>query len=113
MQQITSITSDSKQRMTLVLENNESVDFLLYYLPRQQSWFYNFTYNNLTCNSSRVVLSPNALRQFKNIIPFGIAFTANSYVEPFNITDFSSGRVNMYVLNKEEVQFVESEIFYL
>ena len=82
MKEITSITSRSKQKMTLVLENNESVDFYLYYLPRQQSWFYNFTYKNLTVNCSRVVLAPNALRQFKRIIPFGFMFTADSYVEP-------------------------------
>lgn len=113
MQQITSITNRSKQRFTLVLENNETVDFLLYYLPRQQSWFYNFTYKDLTCNCSRVTLSPNALRQFKRVIPFGIAFIADSYVEPFDLNDFLSGRVSMYVLNSEEVKQVESEIFNL
>lgn len=113
MKQITSITTRSKQKMTLILDNNESVEFLLYYLPRQQSWFYNFTYNDLTVNCSRVVLTPNALRQFKRIIPFGFMFTADSYVEPFNITDFSTGRVKMYLLNKEEVQQIESEIFNL
>lgn len=113
MQQITSITSSSKQKMTLVLENNETADFMLYYLPRQQSWFYNLTYKNLTVNCSRVVLTPNSLRQFKRIIPFGIAFTAEGDVEPFNINDFSSGRVSMYVLNSDEVQEIESEVFNL
>lgn len=113
MQQITSITSEPKQRMTLVLENNETVDFLLYYLPRQQGWFYNFTYNNLTCNGSRVTLSPNALRQFKRIIPFGIAFMTDDLVEPFSIDDFSSGRVSMYVLNDDEVKQIESEVYNL
>ena len=113
MQQITSITNQPKQRFTLVLENNDKVDFLLYYLPRQQSWFYDFTYNNVTCNGSRVTLSPNALRQFKHIIPFGIAFLSNDNVEPFKLDDFSSGRVGMYILNKEDVQLVESEIFNL
>lgn len=113
MQHITSITNRSKQKFTLVLENNETVDFLLYYLPRQQSWFYNFTYKNTTCNCSRVTLSPNALRQFKRVIPFGIAFTADSYVEPFDLNDFLSGRVSMYVLNSDEVKQIESEIFNL
>lgn len=113
MQQITSITNQAKQQFTLVLENNETVEFLLYYLPRQQSWFYNFTYKEITCNCSRVTLSPNALRQFKRNIPFGIAFIADGYVEPFDINDFSSGRVSMYVLNSDDVKQVESEIFNL
>ena len=113
MQKITSITSRAKQKFSLVLENNETVEFLLYYLPRQQGWFYDFTYNNLTVKSSRAILTPNALRQFKNIIPFGIAFIGDGYVEPFAIDDFSSGRISLYVLNKDEVQQIESEVFNL
>lgn len=111
MQQITSITNSSNQKFNLILENNETVDFRLYYLGRQASWFYDFTYKNLTVNCSRVVLTPNALRQFKNVISFGISFDAESFIEPFNINDFSSGRVNMYVLNSDEVKQIESEIF--
>lgn len=111
MQLITSITSKSKQRMTLVLENNETVDFLLYYSIRQQNWFFDFTYKNLTVNGSTVVLTPNALRQYRKQIPFGIAFAATSFVEPFSIDDFSSGRVNMFVLNANEVEQAESEIY--
>ena len=113
MQQITSITSSPKQQMSLVLDNNETVDFKLYYLGRQQSWFYDFIYNDLTVKCSRVVLTPNALRQFKHNIPFGISFSSDDYVEPFSIDDFVSGRVSMYVLNKDEVQQIESEIFNL
>lgn len=113
MQQITSITSSPKQQMTLVLENNETVNFKLYYLGRQQSWFYDFTYNNLTVNCSRVVLTPNALRQYKNNIPFGISFASVDDVEPFSIDDFISGRISMYVLNSDEVKQIESEIFNL
>lgn len=113
MQEITSITSSPKQKMTLILENNETVDLKLYYLGRQESWFYDFTYNNLTVNCSRVTLSPNALRQFKHLIPFGISFSADDSVEPFSIDDFASGRVKMYVLNGDEVKQVETEIFNL
>lgn len=113
MQQITSITNSPNQRMTLVLENNETVDFILYYLPRMQSWFYDLTYNELTVNCSRVMLTPNSMRQFKKIIPFGMAFSAEGDVQPFDINDFSSGRVSMYVLNSDEVKQVESEIFNL
>lgn len=113
MQQITSITSQPKQRMTIVLENNETVDFLLYYLPRQQGWFYDLTYNNLTVKGSRVTLTPNSLRQFKRIIPFGIGFTSEGDVEPFSIDDFSSGRVSMIVLNSEDVEQIENEVFNL
>ena len=96
MQEITSITNSSKQRMTLVLENNETVDF---------------TYKELTVNGSRVTLTPNALRQYRRLIPFGIAFVTQGFVEPFSISDFSNGRVKMYVLNSDEVEQIEAEVY--
>lgn len=111
MKQITTLTNEPKQRHQLVLDNNETVDFRLYYSARQQAWYYNFTYKDLTVNCTKVVLSPNGLRNFRKIIPFGLAFTANGYVEPFRLDDFSSGTVKMYVLNTEDIDTIEQEIY--
>lgn len=111
MQIITSITNSPNQQMQLVLENNETVDFHLYYKPRNLSWYYDFKYKELICNGSKVVLSPNSIRQFRKILPFGISFTADSYVEPFSQNDFATGRVIMCVLNGDEVTQIEREFF--
>lgn len=111
MQQITSIKSAYNQRMQLLLENNETVNFNIYFSARQQCWYYDFEYKNIICNGSKIVLSPNSIRQFKNILPFGFMFISDSYVEPFSIDDFSSGRISFFLLNKEEVQQVEREIY--
>ena len=111
MQQITTLTDEPRQRHQLVLDTNETVDFRLYFSARQQAWYFDFTYNDLTCKCSKVVLTPNALRCFRRIIPFGIAFDTDGFVEPFQIDDFSTGRVKMYVLNEEDVQTIEQEIY--
>lgn len=111
MHQITTLTNEPKQRCQLVLESNDTVDFRLYFYPRQQSWYFDFAYKDLIVNGSKAVLSPNVLRNFKNIIPFGIGFSADSLVEPFSLDDFSSGRVRMYLLNREDIQQIEQEIY--
>jgi len=111
MQQVTNITSSVKQQMQLVLENNESADFSLHYNGRMQAWYFDFTYNDITAKNLKVCLHPNILRQFRKIIPFGIAFFANNLVEPFQETSFSSGACNMYILNKEEVAQVENDFY--
>lgn len=111
MKQITSITNEPYQQHQLVLDNNETVLFTLRFLPRQQAWYFDFTYNEITARRLKVVLTPNALRCFRRIIPFGIAFSSNGYVEPFQLNDFSSGRLKLYVLNSEDVLTVESEIY--
>lgn len=111
MQVITSLTSHPNQMHRLVLENNETADFHLYYSARMQSWFYDIDYKKLTINGIKVVLTPNSLRQYRNIIPFGISFMTDSEVEPFERECFTSGRVQMGILNAEEIKQVEVNIY--
>lgn len=111
MQIITSLTNHPNQLHTLVLENNETATFRLFYCGRMQEWYYDLTYNNITINGRKVVLTPNSLRQFRNNIPFGLAFLSDSSIEPFQIDDFYSGRVKMAILNKEEVEQIEEIIY--
>lgn len=111
MQQITSLTSNPKQSMQLVLDNNENCLFELFYSVRAQSWYFGFEYKDIQVSCLKVVLTPNALRQFKKLIPFGIAFTSSGNIEPFKQNDFSSGRINVFILNKEEVRQIEQEVF--
>lgn len=111
MQIITSLTAHPNQLHRLVLDNNETADFHLYYSARMESWFYDISYNDKEINGVKVVLTPNSLRQFRNIIPFGISFMADSYVEPFERECFITGRVQMGILNAEEVKQVEADIY--
>ena len=112
MQQITSLTSDSKQRMTLTLEDNQgSVEFALYFMPTQYSWYYDFIFNDYKSCGNKVVLNVNALRHLRKILPFGLMFQAEGNIEPFKIDDFSSQRVQMYVLNKEDVEQIEELVY--
>lgn len=106
-----SITSESKQFMVLPLENGETVNFRIYFMPTQASWYYDFEYKNYISNGNKVVLSPNTLRHLRNIIPFGFAFIAEDKIEPFNIDDFVSERVLMYILNESDIQEVENVIY--
>ena len=108
---ISSITSDARQKFSVPLDNGNSVSFSLYYYPTQYSWYFDFTYKDHTSQGNRVVLSPNTLRQYRNIMPFGVAFISEGVVEPFKINDFSTGRVKMYILDSQEVQQIEKDIF--
>lgn len=111
MNQVTGLTSDYRQSFQILTQDGEIVYFNLYYYMTQQSWFFDFTYKDYTCNCERVVLTPNALRHLKNIIPFGVAFYSNDKVEPIFVDDFETGRVQMLILNNEEVKEVEFNIY--
>lgn len=112
MNTITTLTEYPKQLHTLVLEDNNSSEIKLFYSARMQAWFINLTFEDIQINGLKVVLSPNLLRQFRKIIPFGLAiYTEADLVEPFEIEAFSSGRVKIGILNSDEVNEIETEIY--
>lgn len=111
MKQITTITQAPKQQHSLVLDNNETADFYLEYCGRMESWYFNIVYKDIIQKCIKVVLTPNALRHLRRILPFGIAFVSESQVEPFQIDDFSSGRIQMFILNEEDVLTIEDEFY--
>lgn len=111
MKQVTSFTNASFQRQQIPLDNGETVDFLLYYLPTQYGWYFDFTYNDYISRGNKVVLSPNTLRHLRKILPFGIGFMAQGNVEPYSISDFTTQRVQMFILNIDDVAEIEETIY--
>ena len=83
----------------------------LYFYPSQQSWYFDIEYNNKQNNGNKVVLTLNAIRNFRKIWPFGISFISESNADPFTLDAFVNGNVQMLVLNKEEVQMIEETIY--
>lgn len=111
MNVITSITSNPKQKIILKLENNETAIFKLYYYTSQNSWYFDIEYNDYVNRGNKVVLTMNALRHLRNKLPFGIAFISGSNADPFQLSDFIDGNVLMLLLNQEDVQDIEENIY--
>lgn len=110
MQLITAITNDPIQNLGIILDNGSTVQMQLNYIPAQQGWFYSLTYGTFIANFMRVVNSPNMIRKYRNIIPFGLACTTIDGYEIINQSDFISGRASMFVLNPSDVTEVETMI---
>lgn len=109
MRQITSLTSDPKQQFDAVIEGYDAATIYLEYKPQQYGWFMNITWGNFASYNIRVALGPNILRQFKNILPFGIAIGGINNIEPVLLTDWLSNN-QFYILDAAEVQLVEDAI---
>lgn len=111
MKVITSITAEPKQRLVLILDNNETAIMRLYYYSSQRSWYFDIEYNDYINNGNKVVLTPNALRHLRKKLPFGIAFLSGSNADPFQLEDFADGTVLMVLLNQEDVQELEDYVY--
>jgi hypothetical protein len=103
MKQIQQVTSDYKQRRTVILDDGTTFILRTEYKPLQQGWFITeLIYKDFTLRGVRIVNSPNLLHQFHNQIPFGIACYTKGDREPMLQQDFSSGASKLYVLTAEE-----------
>lgn len=105
------LTNDPAQQYTLIGENGEQIQFFLRYLPRQQSWLFNISYGNFVLNGAMLHLSPNILRQWRTVIPFGLAVMSTDNYEPYYITDFVTNRIQLFLLNSTEVAEIETDLF--
>ncbi len=112
MQKVTNINSDSRQKFNFALESGIELTVILNYVDNQAAWFFSIAspVNGFAVTNRRLTNSPNILRAFRRIIPFGFACTVSDGEEPIYQQDLVSGRVSLYFLSPEEVLEVEAFI---
>ena len=108
---INNLTNFADQVTIVQLPDGTTFDFEIIYHGATERWIMNVTYGDFVVNGVGICCLPNLLRQWVNIIPFGIACVADNAVDPFNIDDFSSGRVLLYVLTPADIASIESTTF--
>ncbi len=107
--------SDAADQITaLQLPDGSTATLELIYLGTIQRWIYNITHPDFPAgalNGQMLCRHPNILRQFKNLIPFGLAVVSANGNEPVNIEDFANGSTLLYLLDAADVAAVEVAFF--
>ena len=113
MQKINGITNEPFQQLSITLPNGTNLIVQMYYRESQLGWFFtslNWNGGQWIENGRRIVTHPNMLRQYQNIVPFGLACITTNNREPTQIQDFASGASTLYLLDQADVQQVEDVI---
>lgn len=112
MKLITQLTNEAKQSLSFTLDNGSVIAFTIEYVDNQQGWFYSATHtaSGFAVSNRRLVMSPNLLRAFREIIPFGFMCSTSDGQEPIFQDDFSNGRAKFYLLNAADVLVAEQVI---
>jgi hypothetical protein len=110
VQRINGITDNPYQNLTLTVGENETCNVKLYFAPTQYAWYFDWEYKDIVSKGNKITLTPNALRQFKGRIPFGLYFYSEDNMPPFKIDDWTT-RVTFGILSEEEVEQIEHEVF--
>lgn len=112
MRLITELNADPKQNFKIGLPDGTTVDFTIRYVANQAGWFYTVIreVGNFQVSNRRLVTSPNMLRAFRNVIPFGFALSTSDGQEPIFKDDFVTGRAKLYLLDSADVAAAEAVI---
>lgn len=111
MRYINKLNSDPFQTAYLTGNAGQRIRMDLRYNPTQKVWMADFSLGTFTINGISVVKSPNLLRNYRNIIPFGLVVTTADGQDPRNVEDFSTQYAAMYLLTKDEVEEMERLAF--
>lgn len=107
MIQITTLDDSYKQILSFLIDGYDAIAITLEFKPLQYSWFISLTWGVFSLNNEIVVVSPNMLRQFKDIIPFGIAISGPDAIDPFAKDSWLNGW-NFYILDETDMDYVEA-----
>lgn len=112
MTQIDNLTDAADQTSILILPDNTAASLRLHFRPRTQRWTADVAYaaKNFQANGINVCCFPNIMRPWRGILPFGVAFVTADFTDPFQISDFATGRVAVYLLTADDVAAVETQI---
>lgn len=111
MTTVQGLNDSGNQVVSIPLADGTRVSLTLYFRPQQSAWFFDVVYNAFTCLGRRMVCSPNLLRQFRNIVPFGLAVFTVGNVEPNTQTAFVDGTASLVLLDSTDVSSVETTLF--
>ena len=106
MERITGFTKNAHQSFTISLEDETTFDLTLRFLPSQNTFILDVAGEDFKLTGLRVVTSANMLAPFRQKIKFGLAVLTKDLSEPYFQNDFSSGRVEMFILNNLDLRQV-------
>lgn len=111
MQYINRLNNAAYQQSFLTGNPGQRIVMTVRYMPSQQLWLMDISYNDFNLYGIPVLFALNMLRNYNKLIPFGIGCTTTDGQDPYSIEDFASGYAKLYLLSAEECQAVEAEFY--
>lgn len=111
---IDNLSDNSNQTTTLQMEDGSVGTLELLFHGATNRWTFNFThpqFPNGAIKGQMLCVHPNILRNFKNLLSFGMTINSTDGQDPVNIEDFVSGRVQIYIINAADVDSIEATFY--
>lgn len=111
MRYINKLSNASYQKTFLTGNQGQRITLTVRYMPSQRLWLMDVLYDSFSAYGLVLVNGVNLLRNYKNLIPFGLACGTPDLLDPYNIGDFASGYARLYLLTNDEKNQIELDFF--
>lgn len=96
---ISNLTAAGNQTSTAVLADGTTVTLTFIYRAAIQRWTVDVARGAFEARAIGLATSPNLLRLWRNVIPFGLQVSTKDNTDPFMADDLVSGRVTITMLD--------------
>jgi hypothetical protein len=103
LKRIQNITSEPIQRHTVLLPDGE-ITLTLRFYPRTQIWAMDAEYRGWAVYGLKMSLSVLHMLSQNQPFDFTVIDNSNSGIDPFQRNDFSSGRCELIMLERDEIR---------
>ncbi len=111
MNTLTGFTDQPKQQAVIPLGDGTRATLTLEFRPAQIGWFASLSYGEFALNGQRLTSSPNWLRQWREVLPFGLAVLGVNDADPLRQTDLADGTIQILLLDAADVAAVEAAVY--
>lgn len=108
---INKITNDASQQLTLTGIPGIQIATTLQFNPRTTQWILSVDDGVTFIQGIAVVASPNMLRQWKNILNYGLTCISENGLDPYQNTSFSNENCQLFLLDSTDVAQIERDWF--
>ena len=110
MKLLDKLTANPIQKYTVITEEGDRFTLDLRFLPSQAAWEASIEWGSVLILGISLVLSPNLLFGFRNILPFGLLVSATNGIEPAYLDDFTTGRIKLYVMTENDLAELDEKL---
>lgn len=112
---LTGLTDQPNQEYPINLPDGSTVTLDLSFVPQQLGWFYDLTWDGqnppFELDGQFLAASPNLLRQYEKILPFGLAVATTDGLDPTDQEDFVNGVCSVLLLNASDVGMIDATYY--
>lgn len=102
MRQIENIGTEARQRFTLILDDGTAT-LIIYYLSPVGRWFFDVSYGGIERKGIKMAVGVLHIGSANFPFDFVVEDTSGEGIDPFQLSDFNTGRCKLYRLTADEM----------